>query len=55
MRILLLLALTGCASTRDYTQVTKQVAEYGIQSIKVGKATCFVYRDDDGSSMSCIP
>lgn len=57
MKYLILLAFTliGCA-TRDYTQLTDQVGEYGVQKIKDKKenVVCYVYRDGDNSSLSCV-
>lgn len=54
--LFLALLLTGCASPRDYTQLTKQVGEYGIQRFedKPKNVTCWLYRDDDGSVMACL-
>jgi uncharacterized membrane protein YjgN (DUF898 family) len=47
--------LSGCA-TREYTQLTKQVADYGIQRFedKEKNVTCYVYRDSDSNSMTCL-
>ena len=47
--------LTGCA-TRDYTMLTKQVADYGIQRYedKEKNVVCYVYRDSDSNSMTCL-
>jgi hypothetical protein len=47
--------MVGCA-TRDYTMLTKQVADYGLQKIQDKKTnvTCYVYRDADTSSLSCV-
>jgi hypothetical protein len=58
MRMILLFAviLGGCATKRDYTQLTDQVAEYGVQKIEDKKTgnICYVYRDGDWSSLSCV-
>jgi uncharacterized membrane protein YjgN (DUF898 family) len=47
--------LSGCA-TREYTMLTKQVADYGIQRFedKEKNVICYVYRDDDSNSMTCL-
>jgi hypothetical protein len=47
--------LGGC-STRDYTMLTKQVADYGIQRFedKEKNVVCYVYRDSDSNSMTCL-
>lgn len=48
--------MVGCSTPRDYRQMTGQVAEYGVQSIqdKDKGVTCYVYRDGDWSSLSCV-
>lgn len=53
--IMLALVLSGCA-TRDYKQISDQVAEYGLQSYEDKKhsVVCYMYRDGDFSSLSCV-
>lgn len=53
--LLSLLAVVACASPRDYRQETEQVANYGVSTWTNGLVTCFVYRDADSNSMSCLP
>ena len=50
-----LISLSGCA-TREYTMLTKQVGEYGIQRFedKDKNVVCYVYRDADNGAMSCL-
>lgn len=50
------IAVSGCASPRDYHQVTEQVAEYGTQTIEIRKynLVCVAYRDNDNNSFSCV-
>lgn len=47
--------LVSCA-TRDYQVMTKQVADYGLQKIedKKTKVICYIYRDADSPSLSCV-
>jgi uncharacterized membrane protein YjgN (DUF898 family) len=53
--IVFLGTLNGCA-TREYTMLTKQVADYGIQRFedKEKNVVCYVYRDNDSNSMTCL-
>jgi hypothetical protein len=54
--IFLTLVLAGCASTRDYEQLTTQVANNGVSVIhsQDDDAVCFVYKDSDGTALSCF-
>jgi hypothetical protein len=60
--VLLLAALaavlmsTGGCATREYTMLTKQVGDYGIQRFddKDKNVVCYVYRDSDNGAMSCV-
>lgn len=51
----MLMSVGGCA-TRDYTMLTKQVGDYGIQRFedKAKNVICYVYRDSDNGAMSCL-
>lgn len=51
--ILLGFVLVGC-STSSYKKVTSQVAENGLQFYETDADKCYVYRDSDGSSISCF-
>lgn len=53
--IVFLGTISGCA-TREYTMLTKQVADYGIQRYedKEKNVICYVYRDNDSNSMTCL-
>lgn len=55
MILLTALLVSGCA-TRDYKELTKQVAEYGLQTYEDKKhnVLCYIYRDDDSNSMFCF-
>ena len=50
-----LMSTSGCA-TREYTMLSKQVADYGIQRFedKDKNVVCYVYRDADNGAMSCL-
>lgn len=50
------LITVNCSTTRDYKQLTEQVADYGLQRLddKSKGVSCYVYRDRDNSIMSCI-
>lgn len=53
---ILSILLFGCASERDYSVVTEQVVNIGMEKI-VDKSTgvvCFIYKDSDGVSNSCL-
>lgn len=52
----LVVLLTGCASTRDYSLISKQVADYGIQRYedKQKNVVCYIYRDKDSPALSCL-
>lgn len=57
MKVLfVVLLLTGCATSRDYKDLTKQVGNNGIQRYddKEKNVSCWVYRDSDGSLMACL-
>lgn len=51
------MSVSGCAGHREYRQLTDQVGEYGVQAIedKRNPVICYVYRDGDNSSLSCLP
>lgn len=46
---------TGCSTTRDYNQLTSQVAEYGVSKVvdKKEQKVCYFYRDADNFAMQC--
>lgn len=54
--VALFLVLVGCATPRDYRDLTKQVGNNGIQRYddKEKNVSCWVYRDSDGSLMACL-
>lgn len=56
MKLLLfpIFLLASCSSTSSYTQLTEQVAEYGLQKYEGEKADCYIYRDDDTTAMQCL-
>lgn len=56
MIMIIMFIMLGCSTPRDYTQMTDQVAEYGVQYIEDKKNgnICYVYRDGDWSSLSCV-
>jgi hypothetical protein len=58
MRVLTMafaLALTGCA-TSPWSRMTDRVVDNGLSRFddRNRDTTCYVYRDSDGSSISCI-
>lgn len=58
MKILMIataLAATGCA-TSPWSRMTDRVVDNGLSRFddRGRDTTCYVYRDSDGSSISCI-
>jgi len=51
--ILALVFLAGC-STGSYKTITSEVAENGLQVYEGKTDKCYIYRDSDGSTMSCL-
>lgn len=51
------LLLGGCASPREWRELTVQVANYGLQVYedKPRGNVCYVYRDNDSPAISCLP
>jgi hypothetical protein len=59
MKVILLASLfmsLGCSTTRDYTTLTKQIGDYGLESYtdKNTGNICYVYSDKDNIAMSCV-
>lgn len=54
--VVLVVASVACTTPRDYVQLTDQVGEYGLQVISDSPhgVRCYVYRDGDNSSLSCV-
>lgn len=50
------LVVIGCSTPREYTTLTKQIGEYGLESFTDKKTgnVCYVYSDKDNISMSCV-
>lgn len=53
--IIAVVFLTGCASN-PYSRLTDKVVDNGLSKFedKKGDVNCYVYRDSDGSSISCV-
>lgn len=52
-----IVGLIGCSSTRDYDLMTDQiVGKNGVHHLKDKDrgVSCYVYKDGDGVSMSCV-
>ena len=54
--IFTILSLAACSSTRDYQVMTDQIVDNGVQHLKDKDrgVSCYVYKDSDGVSMSCV-
>jgi hypothetical protein len=50
------ISLSACSTLNDFRKVTHQEAEVGVQVIEDKKTNvlCYVYRDSDVGSMSCV-
>ena len=53
--IIAAVVMTGCASS-PYSRLTDKVVDNGLSKFedKKSEVNCYVYRDSDGSSISCV-